>query len=122
MYRDSVVLGQFDGASDVNYYKIPVDDADIDALVIASMSSVNNDNDLVMYGNTPQNLSAGAPTDDIATRGIGDREGCLPQGFALETETLDNVPLLPASDGYAGAVLLDRTREPPRGHVHRDRA
>jgi uncharacterized repeat protein (TIGR01451 family)/CSLREA domain-containing protein len=101
VFRDSLVLGQFDGNSDVNYYKIPVTTADVDALVIASMSSVNNDNDLVMYGNTPQNLSAGAPVGDIAARGIGDREGCLPQGFALETETLDNVPLLPASAGYA---------------------
>ena len=92
--RDSLHLGQFADQADVNYYKVPVTSDDVDALLLASLSSVNSDNDLVLYGQAPINLSARDASSNLSARGIGDREGCLPQGFALETETLDNVPAL----------------------------
>jgi uncharacterized repeat protein (TIGR01451 family) len=82
-------------SGDVDYYKVDTTGLTVGSLVTLYLSHMQADDDLVLYGSVPQNLSsAPIPAKPIPAKSVGDQEGCLPSGYVLEPQTLDTVPAL----------------------------
>ena len=86
--------GGFTTAGDIDYVQVPVDEGVAEeSLITVYLSHFTADDDLVAYGSVPQNLaSAPIPAKPIPAKSVGDQEGCLPPGYVLQPQTLENVP------------------------------
>ncbi len=95
---DTLYTGGFSTPSDVDYFEVPVGPGDIGSLVTVYLSHMTTDDDLVLYGSAADDLSSKPiPSKPIPSKSVGDQEGCLPTGYVLQPQTLDNVPQVSTS-------------------------